>query len=197
MRLRYQEATNAVTVRRATPLNERIHRLPPRVDTPNLGLHGEHFPLCGSENYFSTLEIKGPWWGKAETWSHSHNRKGSHSYRASPWGVRHLCLTSDTWTFEAWNGNTIPQTSVFENQQASYPGDPKTIINRDSALEGLKLQTNTGTKHKGSRKAFRLYVEKTHLLTSKCPLGFSLGTEALSDASFLFSLCFASTSRSM
>ena len=58
MCLRYQEATNAVTVRRATPLNERIHRARPRVDTPNLGLHGEHFPLCGSENYFSTLENK-------------------------------------------------------------------------------------------------------------------------------------------
>lgn len=37
---RYQETTNAVPVKRATPSNEKIHRSPPPVDTPNLGYMG-------------------------------------------------------------------------------------------------------------------------------------------------------------
>ena len=167
MCLRYQEATNAVPVKRATPSNERTHWSPPLVDTPNLGYMGNTFLFVDLKISFPQQKIKGPQWGKAETWSHCHNRKGSHSYRATPWGVRRSCPASDTWTFEAWNGNTIPQTSGFENQQGFYPGDPKSIRNRNSALKGLKLQTNTGTQHKRSRKAFRLYRKKTHLLTLK------------------------------
>ena len=40
-----KEATNAVPLKRATPSSEITHRSPLPMDTPNLQLHMEQFPL--------------------------------------------------------------------------------------------------------------------------------------------------------